>query len=93
MENDPDKNTADETFWTEKRKTFLKSNKDTYGINPFICLKITQPFLLSVYLYTDENVWTDKHKILRLVMEELQFFFFLFPNTQFLFSTTKENSF
>ena len=41
MENEPDKNTADETFWTEKRKTFLKSNKDTYGTNPFICLKIT----------------------------------------------------
>lgn len=29
MENEADRNTADEAFWTEKGKMFLKSNKDT----------------------------------------------------------------
>lgn len=29
MENEADRNTADATFWTEKGKMFLKSNKDT----------------------------------------------------------------
>lgn len=76
MENEADKNNADETFWTEKGKTFLKSNKDTlwykstYMFKNHIAISL---IYLSIYINMDEKVQTDKHKILRLVME---FFFF-----------------
>lgn len=40
MENGADKNNADEIFWTEKGKTFLKSNKDTLWYKSTYMFKI-----------------------------------------------------